>query len=161
MSDVKVVKKIDVDNYNPFGMETKTVTAEWWPDEFTVTVKQRSFGDDQDMQKANMGKFRMPKSKADAARIAENMEVDISLISINSLLYSIDSWTLSNNGETMPVDLESVRKLSNRDGDFIMAAIKELNPDADDDDFQGDGGIGSENGQGSSPRRNDHPKDDG
>ena len=44
-----------VTEYNPFELRTNTISADWWPDNLTVTVKERSFGESQDMQRDQMG----------------------------------------------------------------------------------------------------------
>ena len=131
--------KAPVIEYNPFELRTKTISADWWPDSMTATVKERSFGESQEMQRDQIGgKMKMPKDKAHAARMTEEMEMDIALIQISTMTHSILSWTFSANGKPVPINAENIRKLSNKDGQFIMDAIEELNPSSDDDDFQGD-----------------------
>lgn len=128
-----------VTEYNPFELRTNTISADWWPDKLTVTVKERSFGETQDMQRDQIGgKMKMPKDKAHAARLTSEMEMDISLVQVSTMVHSILSWTFVANGKPAPINAESIRRLSNKDGQFIMDAIEELNPNSDDDDFPSD-----------------------
>ena len=133
--------------YDPHQLETLTVCAEWWPDSVTVTVKERSFEDNKKMEQSYIGTVKMPTSKAAAKRMQEDMEqkeMDMENMAISEMLFSLVSWGFTN-GKGVPLEVNhaNVQKLRGKDADFIMKAIKELNPDSDDEDFPGDSGISS------------------
>ena len=125
--------------YDPFGLETETVQADWWPEGMTVTVTELSYEAVQRTAKHLINaKTPLPKSKRENKRIVRTYgDLDTANQQWHTTLAGIVSWTFTGkDGKPMAVNLENVKNLRSRDAKFIEEAIDELNPDdSDDEDF--------------------------
>lgn len=136
--------------YDPFGLKTETVHAEWWADGMTVTVTELSYEAVQETAKHIIdAKTPLPKNKREANRLTRTYgDLDTANQQFHVTLAGIVSWTFTDaSGEPIPVTLDNVRKLRARDAKFIEEAIDALNPD-DDEEFQDNSGNGAEDGEG-------------
>jgi len=136
--------------YDPFGLETATVHADWWADGMTVTVTELSYEAVQTTAKHLINaKTPLPKNKREANRLISTYgDLDTANQQFHTTLAGIVSWTFTNDkGEPMPVTLENVKKLRAADAKFIEEAIDALNPDRDEE-FPDDSGNGEEKPKG-------------
>jgi hypothetical protein len=138
--------------YNPFDGETQVIHAEWWPEGWTVTVKELSYADTKRLATAGIkATKKLPKSKKEGAQMAVSLtmgDTDIEQLKRLTMLAAIVSWTLCNgDGKPMPLNETSIRRLRARDGDFIEEAIGALNPDRSDE-FQDGSAVDNGTGEG-------------
>lgn len=138
--------------YNPFDGDTRTIHAEWWPDGWTVTVRELSYADTQRLATAGLkATKRLPKSKKEGEQMADSLtmgDTDIEQLKRLTMLAAIVSWTFTDRDdkEVMPLNDSSIRRLRARDGDFIEEAIGALNPERSDEFQNGsavDNGVGA------------------
>jgi len=142
-------KKPAIVPHNPFGMKTKTVAPTeddgflWLPG-WTVTVQEIPYVEQQDLLMAGVSEqHNLPTSKEQIKDHKLHVfEIDNRKGALAQMKAGIASWTFMNEkDQIVPVTDLALEKLSGRDGEFIMEAIKELNPQMEDvDDFPGDVG---------------------
>jgi hypothetical protein len=124
-----------------FDLITQEVHADWWEEGETVVIKERSYYDQQRMAGMSIRKGGLDvdalkataTSNGQSAAESEMLKsFSIEDFSIITMLVSIASWTFEEDGRPVPVTLANIQRLSQRDGDFIMEAITELNPTRDE-----------------------------
>jgi hypothetical protein len=130
--------------------ETKEIHAEWWAEGEMCIIKRISFADRTRMN--TMLWKRVGKEKAQAMRDegAEMPEDVLQHTFLARLVVGIEFMT-DPDGGPMEVTAEIVASLDDRDAQFILDAIHELNPQltetkAERQSFQGGSGDGSEDG---------------
>lgn len=118
------------EQYNPFALETKTIHAEWWPKGATVTIREISYTQTQQLAASMMrGDLEIPADEHSRKNWKPTpKDMDMGRLMEQTLMQGIESWTFP-----VPLNLESIKKLRNKDGEFIKEAIDGLNPEVDED----------------------------
>lgn len=121
--------------------DTKEIRAPWWDTDETVTIKKLTYGDRQTIQKAS----------ARMSVTAEGSFDEIALGDVNLVIMEVGvvSWTFvrPETGKPVPCTRRWFERLTEEDGDFILAEINAFNPpprrtEAEVDEFRDAGGDG-------------------
>ena len=137
-----------LESYDPFGLETNTVSAEWWPDGMSVTVTELSYESVQRVAKYLINADTpLPKNKREANRLTRTYgDLETAEMQFHTTLAGIVSWTFTDKeGKPIPVTLQAVKGLRSQDAKFIEEAIDALNPNRDES-FPDDSGDGESDG---------------
>lgn len=100
--------------------DVRTIHAEWWDEDETVTIKKLTYGDRQTIGKA-------------AARLhfdenGKPLDSELGDINLVTLEVGIRSWTFTReNGKPAPCNRFWFEKLAPEDGEFILGAINDFN----------------------------------
>ena len=143
MSKDKDEKAVDVrpTKYDPFGLDTEIIQADWWPEWMTVTVRELTFDESESLMKLGLrGDAELPRNRKGRRR--SNFKVrdtTVDLLRKASLRIGIVSWTWeSKDGKPLPISDETLGKMRAKDSDFIMEALDRLNPETDEEFQDGD-----------------------
>jgi hypothetical protein len=121
-----------------FDLRTETIHADWWDEDETVTVTELTYQQSIEISTAGISSITladMPGFEVERRQgqqsSAEQKQIDMTENRLAPLHVGIASWTFKQNGKVIPVNSESIGKLSQRDGNFIMEAIERMNPSDD------------------------------
>lgn len=122
--------------YNPFDLDTETIQADWWPEWMTVTVREITFNEAQELVKLGLRQeAELPSNRRGKRR--QNFKVrdtNFSLLRVSTLAMGIVSWTFrGKNGKTLPITNDNLGKLRVKDADFILEVLDRLNPETDEE----------------------------
>lgn len=97
----------------------KQIQAPHWDAHEVVFIRSLRDGDNQDIQ---------DELAAMSAEDRANMKLALGTSRRLTMLYGIESWTLTNeDGSPLPLSEKSLRELAPEDADFIYKAINEIN----------------------------------
>jgi len=99
--------------------ETKTIQAPWWGKKEQVVIRRFGFGERQRIMGASWRLGLTEKGETIS-------EKDLGLMNLTVMEEGIVSWT-DGKGDGLPVTLAAIKKLDDRDGDYILGEVNELN----------------------------------
>lgn len=100
---------------------------------FEVTVKQITHGARAAIQKKMLGNLHMPQNKQDAKKQMASIKLDVTAMTDETNIASIESWTLTQNNKPIPVCIAAWNALPNYITEQIEKGIKVLNPELDEE----------------------------
>lgn len=116
--------------------DVKTVRAEWWAEDETVTIRKLTYGD---RQKIGQAAVKM-QFKGDG----QPVESELGAVNLVVLELGVASWTFkrAENDKPAPCNRFWFEKLAPEDGEFILKAINDFNvapqrSEAEQDEFRG------------------------
>lgn len=111
--------------------QTKTIQADWWSEKETCTIRKFNYGDRQYLAGQTVYVGLVPKDGSDGSFDKEDIEGEGSILidrmNLAILERGIKSWT-DEEGSPIPVTLKMIESLTEKDADFILSKINEMNP---------------------------------
>jgi hypothetical protein len=127
---------------------TKTIRHDDWDKGEQVVITELRYGDSVELTSVAMHDLSMgemdDKEKIKAIKLGA---LDMALPTLALMEKCIVSWTLTKDGKIMKLNLENIKLISGRYGDYIADQIEELNPKRDDE-FPDASGNSIQDGQG-------------
>jgi len=132
--------------------ETKVITADWWDEGETVTIKRFAYGDRQRL--AGVAYKVGFVQQGDGSQQEFSADIAIGEMNLAILEIGIVAWTLkSSAGKVTPLRRSAIERLQDEDAEFILREINAFNPSkkrrtADEQaNFRGGGGDGATDGE--------------